>query len=56
MIVSWICPNSLGAPRASRHRCVNERTDRGWVIRCSCGYRALASSGEVIEAERVSNA
>lgn len=56
MIVSWICPNAIGAPREARHRCVNEKTARGWTIRCSCGYQAIASTGEVLEAERVSNA
>lgn len=56
MTVRWVCPNAIGAPRGSRHRCVNERIERGWTIRCSCGYQALASTGEVFEAERVSNA
>lgn len=50
----WLCPNAFGAARGAKHECVLEQTGiAGWVVRCSCGYRAIASTGEVIEAERV---
>lgn len=53
----WLCPNAFGAARVAKHECVIEQTESvGWVVRCSCGYRAVASTGEVIEAERVGTA
>jgi hypothetical protein len=40
-----------------KHDATAERTAPGeWRIRCSCGYQARASSGEVVEAERRASA
>ncbi len=53
MTLSWLCPNAMTGIGGPKHDATAERTAPGeWRIRCSCGYQARASSGEVAEAER----
>lgn len=57
MTLSWLCPNAMTGIGGSKHDAAAERTGLGeWRIRCSCGYQARASSGEIIEAERRASA
>ncbi len=51
--MTWLCPNAMTGIGGPKHDATAERTAPGeWRIRCSCGYQARASSGEVAEAER----